>query len=187
MAGMTQRSARRAQMSGEGLSAQEQGGVSQFGGPPIGPPVFAAPDWLGDLAQTIEAEIIPRLMLAHRVQREGLALPLSEGEHVAQEDVIPFAELVLHGHARDARLDAIAGPREPIPCLCVPSSSALPNPKDQGARWHRLRLMGIGGDLRAEVTVRRWSVDSNAFMTDAVYELCLPRSAPGTAADNPAL
>jgi 3',5'-cyclic AMP phosphodiesterase CpdA len=97
------------------------------------------------------------------------------------------AELVLHGHARDARLDAIAGPREPIPCLCVPSSSALPNPQDQGARWHRLRLMGIGGDLRAEVTVRRWSVDSNAFMTDAVYELCLPRSVPSTAADNRAL
>ncbi|WP_232419819.1 cobalamin B12-binding domain-containing protein [Methyloversatilis discipulorum] len=39
--------------------------MSHFGGPPIGPPVFAAPDWLGDLAQTIEAEIIPRLMLAH--------------------------------------------------------------------------------------------------------------------------
>jgi 3',5'-cyclic AMP phosphodiesterase CpdA len=94
------------------------------------------------------------------------------------------AELVLHGHARDARLDAIAGPREPIPCLCVPSSSALPNPKDQGARWHQLRLLGIGGDLRAEVTVRRWSVDSNAFTTDAVYELCLPRGAASTAADN---
>ncbi len=97
------------------------------------------------------------------------------------------AELVLHGHARDARLDAIAGPREPIPCLCVPSSSALPNPKDQGARWHRLRLLGIGGDLRAEVTVRRWSTDSNAFTTGAVYELCLPRRATGTAADNPPL
>ena len=96
------------------------------------------------------------------------------------------AELVLHGHARDARLDAIAGPREPIPCLCVPSSSALPNPKDQGARWHQLRVLGIGGDLRVEVTVRRWSVDSNAFMTDAVYELCLPRGVSPPASDNQA-
>lgn len=43
------------------------------------------------------------------------------------------AELVLHGHARDARLDALGGPQGPIPCLCVPSSSALPNPEDEGA------------------------------------------------------
>ena len=84
------------------------------------------------------------------------------------------AELVLHGHARDARLDAIAGPREAIPCLCVPSSTALPNPQDQGARWHRLRLIGDAHDRRMEVTVRRWSVAAQAFKTDGAYELCLP-------------
>ena len=48
------------------------------------------------LAKAVEYEIIPRLMLAHRVQREGQAQPLSEGLHVAREDVIPFAEMVLH-------------------------------------------------------------------------------------------
>lgn len=48
------------------------------------------------LARAVEYEIIPRLMLAHRVTRDGLAQPLSEGLHVAQEEVIPFAELVLH-------------------------------------------------------------------------------------------
>ena len=36
-----------------------------------------------------------------------------------------------------------------------------------------------GGDPRVEVTVRRWSIDAQAFMTDGAYELCLPR---GTAA-----
>jgi hypothetical protein len=66
----------------------------------------------------------------------------------------------------------------------VPSSSALPNPKNQGARWHRLRLLDIGGDRRVEVTVRRWSTDLNAFTTDAVYELCLPRGAASPASDN---
>ncbi|MEI7464142.1 MAG: metallophosphoesterase [Burkholderiales bacterium] len=85
------------------------------------------------------------------------------------------AELVLHGHARGARLDAIPGPREPIPCLCVPSSTALPNPQDQGARWHRLRLIDPAADRRVEVTVRRWSLQVQAFVTDSVYELCLPR------------
>lgn len=87
------------------------------------------------------------------------------------------AELVLHGHARDARLDSVAGPHGPIPCLCVPSSSARPNPQDQGARWHLLRPIGEVGDRRIEVTVRRWSVDAAAFLTDRAYELCLPRRA----------
>ena len=86
------------------------------------------------------------------------------------------AELVLHGHARDARLDALPGPGEPIPCLCVPSSSALPSAHDQGARWHRLALLG-GDERRLEVEVRRWSPVEQAFVTGARYELCLPRSA----------
>lgn len=87
------------------------------------------------------------------------------------------AELVLHGHARDARLDTVPGPNGPIPCLCVPSSSALPNPRDEGARWHRIRMPAAGGPPRAEVLVRRWSVAEQAFIDAACYDLCLPRHA----------
>lgn len=98
------------------------------------------------------------------------------------------AELVLHGHARNARLDALAGPQGPIPCLCVPSSSALPNPEDEGARWHRLTLSQIGGDPRAEVVVRRWSPPDQAFVGGGCYELCLPRPQTTSAPpDAPAL
>lgn len=86
------------------------------------------------------------------------------------------AELVLHGHAREARLDAIRGKGGPIPCLCVPSSSAVPNPKDQGARWHRLHFRMDGGDRRVAVEVHRWHEESQAFVPDAAYELCLPRA-----------
>lgn len=85
------------------------------------------------------------------------------------------AELVLHGHARDARLDALAGPRDPIPVLCVPSSSALPNPRDEGARWHRVTLTA----RQAQVLVRRWSVADQAFVDAAHYDLCLPRPGAG--------
>ena len=94
------------------------------------------------------------------------------------------AELVLHGHARDARLDTIPGPQEAIPSLCVPSSTALPNPQDQGARWHRLRLVGGATDRRVEVAVRRWSSPAQAFVADSVYELCIPRQRSGVASDN---
>jgi 3',5'-cyclic AMP phosphodiesterase CpdA len=85
------------------------------------------------------------------------------------------AELVLHGHARGARFDALPGPREPIPCLCVPSSSALPSDRDEGARWHRLAFAGDDGAPRLEVEVRRWSPERQAFVAGARYALCLPR------------
>lgn len=84
------------------------------------------------------------------------------------------AELILHGHARDARLDPVPGPQGPIPCLCVASSTALPNPRDDGARWHRLAIWREGSALRAEVRVRTWSVDRDAFIDAARYVLCLP-------------
>lgn len=92
------------------------------------------------------------------------------------------AELVLHGHARDARMDALPGPQGPIPCLCVPSSSAVPNPMDEGARWHRLMLSQVGGDPRAEVTIRRWSQSDQSFVDGGSYELCLPRRPPAAPA-----
>ena len=87
------------------------------------------------------------------------------------------AELVLHGHARDARLDALPGPREPIPCLCVPSSSALPSAWDQGARWHRLALAGRApsGGSRSRCGAGRPT--QQAFVAGARYTLCLPRAA----------
>ena len=86
------------------------------------------------------------------------------------------AELVLHGHARDARMDVVAGPSLPIPCLCVPSSSAVPNPKDQGALWHRLRLMDGANGPQVKVEVRRWSTEAAAFVADGAYALALPRA-----------
>lgn len=96
------------------------------------------------------------------------------------------AELVLHGHARNARQDTIEGPAGSIPSLCVPSSTALPNPQDEGARWHCLRLVGEAGERSIEVTVRRWSVSAHTFATDSVYLLHLPRQRAGAPGDNPA-
>jgi 3',5'-cyclic AMP phosphodiesterase CpdA len=82
------------------------------------------------------------------------------------------AELVLHGHARGARLESVAGPAGPIPVLCVPSSSALPNPRDEAARWHLVTLPQQGGWAR--VLVRQWSMAAKGFVDAASYELRLP-------------
>ena len=82
------------------------------------------------------------------------------------------AELVLHGHAREARLEPVAGPRGPIPVLCVPSSSALPNSRDEAARWHLLTLRP--GSHWAQVLVRQWSLAAQGFVDAASFELRLP-------------
>ncbi|MEJ0100908.1 MAG: metallophosphoesterase [Pseudomonadota bacterium] len=84
------------------------------------------------------------------------------------------AELVLHGHARGARLESVAGPAGPIPVLCVPSSSALPNPHDEAARWHLVQLPVADGARWARVLVRQWSLVAKGFVDAASYELRLP-------------
>jgi 3',5'-cyclic AMP phosphodiesterase CpdA len=86
------------------------------------------------------------------------------------------AELVLHGHARSARLESVPGPRGPVPVLCVPSSSAAPNPRDEAARWHLVTLP-VGGEHWARVQVRQWSLAAAAFVDAASYELRLPMQA----------
>lgn len=85
------------------------------------------------------------------------------------------AELVLHGHARAARLESVPGPHGPIPVLCVPSSSALPNAHDEAARWHLVSVPGPGSPERwARVQVRQWSLAAAGFVDVAGYELRLP-------------
>jgi 3',5'-cyclic AMP phosphodiesterase CpdA len=84
------------------------------------------------------------------------------------------AELVLHGHARHARLEPVPGPNGPIPVLCVPSSSALPNPRDDAARWHLVELPSPGAPRWARVTVRQWSLAHHGFIDAASYQLALP-------------
>lgn len=84
------------------------------------------------------------------------------------------AELVLHGHAREARLESVAGPQGPIPVLCVPSSSALPNRHDAAARWHLVTLPMPGLPRWARVEVRQWSLAAGGFVAASAYDLRLP-------------
>ena len=115
--------------------------------------------------------------LHHPVARGAVGWRRALADRVQLCDVLERAgaELVLHGHAHNARLDALPAPyamRGMIPCLCVPSSTALPNASDDAARWHRLRFLPGG---RVEVAIRRWSAAQARFVDSGCYELCLPR------------
>ena len=50
------------------------------------------------------------------------------------------AELVLHGHAHEAVMGAVPGPRGPIPVLGAPSASAIPDGRHEPARWHMVEI-----------------------------------------------
>ncbi len=117
------------------------------------------------------------VMLHHPVADGAVSWRKALADRAALRDVLrrEGAELVLHGHARDARFDALPGPQGPIPCLCVPSSSAVPSPADEGARWHRLTVSWTDGARRALVEVRRWSVAGREFVPGGGYGLCLAR------------
>lgn len=62
------------------------------------------------LARTIEQEIIPRLMLAHRTATEPLARPTGPSQSVSRDDIKQFAKLVL-SHEEDVAFASIAGLR----------------------------------------------------------------------------
>jgi 3',5'-cyclic AMP phosphodiesterase CpdA len=84
-------------------------------------------------------------------------------------------ELVLHGHARDARLDALAGPAGVVPCLGLPSASAVPNARDAGARWQWLRIArSEQGGWELEQRVRVWDAAAQAFVGAGRYRFQLP-------------
>lgn len=126
------------------------------------------------LAEERAAGQIRIVMLHHPVADGVVSRRKALGDRRALRAVLreQGAELVLHGHARNARLDALAGPAGPIPSLCVPSSTALPNPHDEAARWHLVQLPHAAGGW-ARVLVRQWSVEAGGFIDAARYELRL--------------
>jgi 3',5'-cyclic AMP phosphodiesterase CpdA len=116
------------------------------------------------------------VLLHHAVVDGALSWRKALRDRQALREVLNSAgaELVLHGHARSARLDAVAGPTGNIPVLCVASSTSLPNPRDDAARWHSMTFSAVKSPQWVQVMVRQWSVGQAAFETVANYQLALP-------------
>lgn len=80
-------------------------------------------------------------------------------------------ELVLHGHAHEALVGKIAGPRGPVPVLGVPSASTAPGYKHAAARWH---LLEIGADHAVTVVARGLDKAEGAVIELGRYSLAAP-------------
>lgn len=64
-------------------------------------------------------------------------------------------ELVLHGHAHEALLNAVPGPAGPIPMLGVPSASTpVGRPHDEPARWNEIEIASAGDGFCSRITAR---------------------------------
>lgn len=121
-----------------------------------------------------------RIVLLHHPVADGaVSARKALADRAALREVLRRvgAELVLHGHARDARFDTIPGPAGPILCLGLPSSSAAPGRKDQGARWQRLRVQLADAVWMLEVVVRIWQPQEAAFVSAGTFSIEIPRSA----------
>lgn len=115
-----------------------------------------------------------RVVVLHHPPADGVVRRRKALEdRAALREVIAVhgAELVLHGHSRDARFDPIKGPHGLVPVLGVPSISAIPNPKDEGARWNLLGFERTDGRWMIEVTARRWNPSVRAFVDGGRYRL----------------
>lgn len=89
------------------------------------------------LAKAVEYEIIPRLMLAHRVPEECAAHLLTENQRITPEDVAVFAELVLHEDDFAVRDCVIALRDRGVPIEAIFLDLLSPVARHLGEMWER--------------------------------------------------
>lgn len=89
------------------------------------------------LAKAVEYEIIPRLMLAHRVPQECAEHPLTSNQRVTAEDVALFAELVLHEDDFVVRDCVISLRDRGVPVESIFLDLLAPVARHLGEMWER--------------------------------------------------
>ncbi|HET8882912.1 MAG TPA: metallophosphoesterase [Solimonas sp.] len=113
-----------------------------------------------------------RIVLVHHPIADGaVSRRKALADRGALREVLRRAgcELVLHGHARDARLDLVGRDGAPILCLGLPSASAAPNPHDAGARWHALRIEAVADGWQLDVATRLWDDAGAGFVSGGSF------------------
>lgn len=134
-------------------------------------------DRLADALRALEREGAFRVVLLHHPPTPGAVSGrkrLADAEALGAVLAETGADLVLHGHAHEALVGRLAGPRGPIPVLGVPSASSPNGRRHAAARWHALEIADDGG---LTVVARGLSPDGDGFVELGRYHL--PPAAPG--------
>lgn len=130
--------------------------------------------WLAAQLQQLGTQHLFRIVMLHHPPADGVVPArkvLTDRAGLRAVLETHGAELVLHGHSRDARFDPLPGPKGLIASFGLPSISAIPNPKDEGARWHLLEIAKAENGWRLSVTVRVLDATQQGFVTAACYTL----------------
>lgn len=130
--------------------------------------------WLGHKLDQLREQGHFRIVMLHHPPADGVVSARKVlTDRAALRAVLREhgAELVLHGHSRDARFDPLPGPQGLIASFGLPSISAIPNPHDEGARWHLLEIARAEAGWRVTVTVRTLDAAHTGFVTAACYTL----------------
>ena len=130
--------------------------------------------WLAAQLPLLTAQGLFRIVMLHHPPADGVVSARKVlTDRAALRAVLKAqgAELVLHGHSRDARFDPLPGPQGLIASFGLPSISAIPNPHDEGARWHLLEIARSDAGWRVKVTVRALDASHSGFATAARYTL----------------
>lgn len=131
---------------------------------------------LESLLQTLGSQGLCRVVALHHPPADGVVKARKAlVDRAAFRAVLlrAGAELVLHGHSRDARFDPLPGPRGLIASLGLPSVSAIANPKDEGSRWQLLEFERGDGGWQCRVSVRRLKATLDGYETAGRYRLLL--------------
>lgn len=118
-----------------------------------------------------------RIVLVHHPLVDGVvSWRKALADRAALREVLQRAgcELVLHGHARDARFDLLGASGRTILCLGLPSASAAPNAHDAGSRWHALRIEKGDDAWRLSVAVRIWDEAGGGFRSAGTFHYRIP-------------
>lgn len=121
------------------------------------------------LLQDLEAEGFYRIVLLHHPPVEGV---VSRRKALIDADALRAAlkrvgaDLVLHGHAHEALLAALPGPRFDVPVIGIPSASTpFGRQRDQAARWNDIEIASEGNRFRTCITAREITIDLTVATT----------------------
>ncbi len=136
--------------------------------------------WLSQQLRSLKAAGHFRIVMLHHPPADGVVVrrkALTDRAALRRVLAQHGAELVLHGHSRDARFDPLPGPDGLIASLGLPSISAIANPKDEGARWHLIDIAQAETGWLVDITARVIDSAQRRFETAAQYQLAINRSA----------
>jgi 3',5'-cyclic AMP phosphodiesterase CpdA len=137
---------------------------------------------LPGLLRGLGEEGLFRVVLLHHPPAPGVVSrrkALRQAPELAAILAAEGAELVLHGHAHEASLTTLAGPRASIPVLGVPPASGSGGHGD-AARWHAIEVERAGACWQVRVVARGLGPDGK------MAELGRYRLAPAVPGDQPA-